>query len=186
MTDTRMTPTESVVEQHLGTVRVRVEYATFTRRGFAFLLDVALVAMFAGLLASITHGRWTGSLVTLFILIWFVGATAEGGTIGKRLLSLRVVRADGGRVSLLHAFLREPIGKSISTFGLLGGFFWMLDQPQRRCWHDIVANTVVVREVREGAPEWAVSPPWLRRPEREVVDAPVLAQTVNRVPESAP
>jgi uncharacterized RDD family membrane protein YckC len=162
----------SVPVPRLGEVQVRVEYATFGRRLWALVLDVVLFTIVASLLAAIVGTKWAGELTLVLALLWFVGGTAEGGTIGKRLASLRVVRRDGSRVSLWRAFLREPVGMLLSALPLFGGFFWMLDEPRRRCWHDLIADTVVVRELRGGAPEWAAAPPWTLRDAEAAASTP--------------
>ena len=67
----------------------------------------------------------------------------RGGTPGKRLLRMRVVRLDGRRLSLWNAFGRAGgYSASISTLG--AGFLQVLWDPNRQTLHDKIAGTVVV------------------------------------------
>lgn len=151
---------------------VRVEYAGFWRRFWAYLIDGMVLLLAWGVIDALTGGVWIGQIMTLLVIVYFVGLTVEGGTIGKRMLGLRVVRVDGTSVEFFRAALRELVGRPLSSFSLLMGYLWMLDQPERQTWHDVVANTVVVHELptRTG-PVWADQPPWTQAP-RPVVPPP--------------
>lgn len=82
-------------------------------------------------------------LVFSFLYLW-VSYTVFGKTIGKTILGLRVVSADGqitmsGRQPLIRV-LTYPVSFLVFGLGLLGVVF----SPQRRAWHDRMANTAVV------------------------------------------
>jgi uncharacterized RDD family membrane protein YckC len=66
-----------------------------------------------------------------------------GQTPGKALLGLRIVRADGRRMTLSTALLRY-LGYWVSAIPLFLGFAWVLVDDQRRGWHDWIAGTYVV------------------------------------------
>lgn len=68
-----------------------------------------------------------------------------GATPGKMALGLRVVRTDGQPVDWLTAFIREVVGKTLSTLPLLLGYLWAFFHPRRQAWHDLIADTLVVR-----------------------------------------
>ena len=73
-----------------------------------------------------------------------------GGTFGKRLLKIRVVRADGGNVGYRQAFIRNfaRLGWQVPTFGalfLLADALLLLAQPHRQRIGDLLAETRVVR-----------------------------------------
>lgn len=79
------------------------------------------------------------SVLTLyFILFW----TLTGQTPGHYLMGSRVVRTDGGRVTIGVA-VRRLIGYYISAFLFLG-FLWVLWDNKRQGWHDKLAGTYVV------------------------------------------
>jgi uncharacterized RDD family membrane protein YckC len=70
-----------------------------------------------------------------------------GQTPGLRLFGLRVVRdRDGGPVSVGAATLRL-IGYWIDAVVLYIGFIWIFVDQRKRCWHDLIAGTVVVKPV---------------------------------------
>lgn len=72
-----------------------------------------------------------------------------GATPGKMVLGLKVVRNDGRPVDWLTAFMREVVGKTLSTLPLLLGYFWAFFHPKRQAWHDLIADTLVVRVGQE-------------------------------------
>lgn len=83
-------------------------------------------------------------LMPFLYVAYFASAwTLTGRTPGKRLLGLRVVAADGGRVRLGRAVGRCA-GYLLSAIPLYAGFLWVLVDPERRGWHDRLAGTRVV------------------------------------------
>lgn len=149
-----------------------ITYASFSRR-FAALLLALLVDLFVYLvLGAIGVGDYLGELWLAWFVIHHVGLVAEGGSFGHRLVGLRVVRVDGGRLGVVMAFVRLIVEiASLLPLGL--GMLWMLDQAQRRTWHDLAAGSIVVREtprVETAGPEWADAPPW--RPQVQTADTP--------------
>jgi len=76
----------------------------------------------------------------------------RGQSIGKALLGLRIVRlATNRQAGFLHAFvLRGTIPWVIEQIPILGGLFWLIDVSfifgaERRCLHDYIASTKVVK-----------------------------------------
>jgi uncharacterized RDD family membrane protein YckC len=70
-----------------------------------------------------------------------------GATLGKRLLGLRVIRADGSPTSVARAFVRA-IGRVLSiAIGFLG-YAFALASERRQTLHDLLADTVVVDNPR--------------------------------------
>jgi uncharacterized RDD family membrane protein YckC len=75
----------------------------------------------------------------------FFHATSAGQSIGNRILGIRVLDADTGRsLPYARAFVRALVS-SLSALALFLGYLWMLWEPRKRTWHDIVANSLVVR-----------------------------------------
>lgn len=142
-----------------------VAYATFGRRFRGFLLDTLLDLFVLLVLSAVGVGEWTLELWGAWLLIHHVGFVMEGGTLGHRMVGLRIVATNGLPIGPVHAVIRLVL-KICSLLSLGLGFLWMLDQRERRTWHDLGADTIVVRElqsVNANAPDWAHSPPW-RRP----------------------
>lgn len=140
-----------------------IRYATFGRRTWAVVLDIAIDLFVLGVLRIVVGDGSIAAPFGFWYLLHHVGLVTEGGSLGHRLVGLRVVSTEGARVGAPHAFVRELARLFLSLPPLGMGFLWMLDQRDRRCWHDVIAGTVVVRETTGDAvdaPEWAAAPPW--------------------------
>jgi uncharacterized RDD family membrane protein YckC len=115
--------------------------------GLWFVAAVLALAVTGGTLD--THAPGGKFLVQGFALAlstaYFVVSWARGGqTIGMRAWKLRVLDADGSRVSWSRAFLRFFVAlASLAVFG--AGFWWALVDAQGRTWHDMAARTRAVR-----------------------------------------
>ncbi|SRR5581483_1605233 len=133
--------------------------AIFARRVAAFLIDgpVLWVLQFAvALVLIVLDGRGDRSVAAVesvssainwtvagvyFVVCWVVWQQS----LGQRILGLRVVKADGRRLSWgdgIGRFIVFVIGGSI--LGL--GWWWALWDKQGQAWHDKAAGTYVVRE----------------------------------------
>ena len=104
---------------------------------------------------------WTGILIAQ---VWLL--LDRGQTLGKQALRIYIMRSDGGIPHAGWLLLREfalpvlvgtlraagrhdpsPVGQA---FQFLLGFTWLIDSlfifsPTRRCLHDLVAGTHVVK-----------------------------------------
>lgn len=73
-----------------------------------------------------------------------------GQTIGKRVLDIAVVRSDGSPITLLrYIFLRVVPVSLLGAVPLVGRFVGLIDPllifgKERRCLHDLIADTIVV------------------------------------------
>jgi uncharacterized RDD family membrane protein YckC len=87
---------------------------------------------------------WGGtSGVVMPVLYFTVGEGAFGRTLGKALLQLLVVSADGRPIGYGRAFARLiTLPYSILPAGL--GLLWAAFPPARRAWHDYITATRVV------------------------------------------
>jgi uncharacterized RDD family membrane protein YckC len=97
-----------------------------------------------------------GTTITVVALLVWVGITAwlvaaNGQSIGKRLVGIKVVRTDGSRASLARIFLLRNVVSSLPNFLPYLGWFYLLADPlliyqdSRRCIHDLIADTIVIR-----------------------------------------
>ena len=80
-----------------------------------------------------------GTVVGYFLFFF----TITGQTLGKRLLGLQVVSAQGGDISFWQAALRL-VGYTVSTVPLYLGFLAALLDRRGRAWHDRIAGTQVI------------------------------------------
>jgi len=86
--------------------------------------------------AALALGIWE---FAYFAYQWAVA----GRTIGMAVLGIRVVRADGGPISVRAAVIRTvTLPLSIIVFFI--GFLGILTNRERRAWHDKFAGTAVV------------------------------------------
>jgi len=67
-----------------------------------------------------------------------------GMTVGMRAWSLRLVSSDGRIISWPRCFLRFLVALvSVSVLGL--GILWALVDRNKRCWHDLAAQTLLIK-----------------------------------------
>ncbi|NQX10145.1 RDD family protein [Microbacteriaceae bacterium VKM Ac-2855] len=103
------------------------------RRFAALAIDVTVPALFS--LVFFGYDRWA-SLI-LFVILQSVFIPTIGGSIGHRLLGMRVVALRGGWVGLWR-----PVVRTVLLAVLIPALVWDSDQ---RGFHDKVAGTVLVR-----------------------------------------
>lgn len=127
----------SVSEVHYATSTIGPAASVIMNEGFmprfAFANIIILVLLFGAF--------------NLFTTI-FIWAT-NGYTPGKWMLSMRVVKTDGSKISFLDALLRELIIKCLansvlSGFLNIGSFIWGCITEDHKTVHDLVAKTRVV------------------------------------------
>jgi uncharacterized RDD family membrane protein YckC len=146
------------------------QYAGFASRAVAFLIDItlllialslatsfinALVSLFnlnliidrfmasqglSGTVAAVIVGL-SGMLVVAVYGI--VGWSLNGVTVGNLVMGVRVIKADGGRVSTGRAATRM-FGAYFSGLLFFLGFIWVIFDKRRQGWHDKLAGTVVL------------------------------------------
>lgn len=98
------------------------------------------------------------SIVLFFVVSIGYGMVVEwywrGQTIGKKLLRLRVVNAQGLRLQFSQIAIRNLLRAvdSLPLFYLVGGIACLLSRRAQRLG-DIAANTIVIRSPRLGQPD---------------------------------
>lgn len=101
----------------------------------------------AGILA-VTGGMFFFQ-VAFFVLFWLYFAFMESGkkqaTFGKRVMGIKVVGTDGGRISFARATGRF-FGKYVSGLILNFGYCMAGFTQKRQALHDLMADTYVVQE----------------------------------------
>ena len=83
-----------------------------------------------------------GLIVAFAYEVFFVGRF--GGTPGKLLLRMRIVRSDYSRVTYGRAAIRY-FGKMLSGLTMYIGYLMVAFDPQRRALHDYIADTRVIK-----------------------------------------
>ena len=134
------------------------EYAGLTRRLMAILYDlfllIALLFIATGVAMAFNHGNaiepglpiypfYVSSLLVISYGFYGWFWTHGGQTLGMKTWKIKLQQTNGHAVTWPLAFIRLITAViSWSAAGL--GFFWSLFDPQRRTWHDIASNCVLV------------------------------------------
>ncbi len=149
-----------------------VEYGGFWRRTWAGTIDVVLEAAVAFVVTyyvidwvldrvgqMLGYDRWMSKvaagmayILVLSIGAWLYAAFAESSsrraTIGKRIMGLQVVTADGGKISFGTATVRH-FTKFLSLFTAGVGFMMAGWTKRHQALHDIPCDCVVIRVPQE-------------------------------------
>lgn len=72
-------------------------------------------------------------------------ASEKQGTIGKRLLNIKVTDLDGRRLSLSNSFGRNA-AKIFSVVTLFIGYLYSFLNRKQQCLHDLISNTLVIKD----------------------------------------
>lgn len=137
-------------------------YAGFAKRLIAFVLDSMLVRIGIGMfffrinLITLYYGHdgWDishhllfrhGLVVELITMAYFVFCESSTwqATLGKKLLGMKVVNEQYGRLSVKDAVIRF-LTKYLSAAVLLLGYIWIIFDPKKQGWHDKIAGTYVI------------------------------------------
>ena len=76
--------------------------------------------------------------------------TTLGGTIGKLATGIRVVDVKGNNLTFIKAFVRNIVGYIVSSIFFWLGFIWIAIDQERRGWHDMIADSYVVKKSESG------------------------------------
>jgi uncharacterized RDD family membrane protein YckC len=121
-------------------------YGGFGLRLAAYLIDVLTIGMPVAVLTAMNSSLIVLAGVVLpvyFVVLW----ATTGRTFGMAFFGLRVVRsADGGRIGLGRATLRL-VGFLLAALPLEIGLVWAAFDERKRGWHDMIAGTVVIRQM---------------------------------------
>jgi uncharacterized RDD family membrane protein YckC len=135
--------------------------APFSLRCGALLIDyiiLAIIIAFCTLVARpLGSGARTagssvesfGLIIALAVLVLNFGALAvwRGQTLGKWATGLRIERKEGGPLDWWRVLLRHFVGYPLSLLTLGLGFLVAAFNSQNRALHDLIAGTIVVRDV---------------------------------------
>ncbi len=134
--------------------------APFSLRCGAFLIDyifLVFILAFSTLVARMMGGgsrsagsssETAGILVTVGAAILNLGLLAglTGRTIGKWATGMRIERMNGSGFGVGRAFLRHFVGYPLSLIVMGLGFLVVAFSSRGRGLHDIIADTIVIRD----------------------------------------
>lgn len=139
-----------------------VTRAGFFPRAAAFAIDsvlvsavllivrapAALASLFGG--GSLTSDDFLFTFSALDVFCWAVSAAYftlmtyfTGGTLGKKLLRLRVEGEDGAPLRLIDVIYRETVGRFLSGI-MFVGYIMVFFDTKHRAFHDWLCGTAVV------------------------------------------
>lgn len=142
---------------------MNAQYVGFGRRLVATLLDSLIIGflqfligmLLAGGIALLTGSTntvaSTSSMLSILVsialsigyVVFYQGST--GQTLGKKVMGIRVVDSSGSKPSYMTFFLRDVIGKTVSSIILGIGYLMVLWDGKKQGLHDKIAGTYVVR-----------------------------------------
>ena len=151
-------PPPSSMAQPMG-MTVPMRYGGFWIRVVAYIIDAIILGIIGAIVAVILgvnlsdpnltqNGRYQGA--QLFDLVvsfaYFAGLwTVMGGSLGQRILGMRVVDANSGApIGFGKAALRW-LGLVISFAVCFIGVIWVAFDARKQGWMDKIGGTVVVR-----------------------------------------
>lgn len=118
-----------------------------TRAGFwvrfcAMMIDLIIVGIIDSIVFGLTQSELAVTIINM--LYWTLGVSQYEGTVGKRVLGLRVLRTDLSRCGFWQAFARQ-LCYALSFLLLCIGFFMVGLRQDKRGLHDLICGTVVVK-----------------------------------------
>ena len=141
-----------------------VEYASFSERFIALLVDVSIIMIPGQFILMNTLGRNMETFSQLLVIealllavfVLYEGIFSCGGrvTLGKKLMGIAVASASDPEspIGFFRASVRA-IGYIISAAILFLGFFLAFFEERKRTLHDFMAHSVVVRLRPKGTGE---------------------------------
>ena len=139
------------------------EYAGFWVRLAAYVIDsiivffgLLFVRLFLSGIMSVLSDTWIGGNILFhytlkdillygFQVLYFILCTyLTGTTLGKRAMNLRVVSADGQKLTILNIVYRETIGRFLCSLSVGIGYIIAGVAREKRGLHDILCDTRVI------------------------------------------
>ena len=127
-------------------------YAGVGTRFIALLID-AIILWVVQVIISMVLSQLLRDNVGLTLLInlaisvgyFVVYQESQGQTLGKKVMKIKVVDAQGKKPTMMTFFLREIIGKFVSGIILGIGYLMAFWDGNKQALHDKIASTYVVK-----------------------------------------
>ncbi len=134
-------------------------FASFDQRLMAWAIDVFLIATVYAVLVFLSflfvHQQsvrvvlliGVAVMVPLTKLVYNIIADSSKtqGTIGKKLIDIKVTDLNGERISFGTSLARN-FAKIISTLTLFIGYIYSFFNKKQQCLHDVMAGTLVIKD----------------------------------------
>ena len=134
-------------------------YASFQRRMIAHLIDIAICFAFAFLVLVLLALRMgeknavfivvsTFGLFNIFVMFYHIilPCTKLQGTIGKMIARIKIVDADGKRISIVQSIGRFFISFCSGVVFCYIGHLAMLSNKDSQAVHDLLVKSYVVHK----------------------------------------
>lgn len=131
----------SIQQQLMATVKVPMEWieAPMWKRFVAFIFDMFLIGPVVNFISPINP-----YLPVLVVAIYYIGLEASPwkGSVGKRIMSMKVIDVNKGKVTLSRLLIRYVV-KFISIL-LFGLGYWIPINYKMRPIPDLASQTMVI------------------------------------------
>ena len=107
------------------------------------MLKASAVNDFSGFIKYYLVAVFINTVINCTYEVFFIGKW--GATIGKMACGLKVVTADGDKITYLRSFARYW-GKVLSAFTIYIGFIIAAFDGEKRALHDMICSTRVIRK----------------------------------------
>lgn len=130
-------------------------YSSSFKRFIAFVIDALIIRMGVTILFGVladyelfdVHNLFNRNtfIIELIMMVYFVACESSTwqGTLGKKILGMKVVDESFGRISAKTALVRY-LTKYLSTFVFALGYIWIIFDSKKQGWHDKLAKTFVI------------------------------------------
>jgi uncharacterized RDD family membrane protein YckC len=153
-----MKPEPPIVEAESREI---TQYASFWQRALAFGIDLAIIFLlpmvilvplagsegmvkgFGESLLGLAYLAWI--LVGPFLIIALPLRLWGGQTLGKLILKIVVIDQEGRKPSWGQCIGRTLL-YTLSFYPLGLGIFWCIWDPKKRCFHDMLGRTLVIKK----------------------------------------
>jgi uncharacterized RDD family membrane protein YckC len=121
------------------------EFASVRERFCAAVIDALLLALVSVVFISLT-GQYGFAMSIIFgaVYHWYWWTRFTGQTPGKKIMNIRIVKANGKEIDDIDAVTRYfAAWLGLVTVGL--GWWMMTNDSQRQALHDKIAGTIVIK-----------------------------------------
>lgn len=119
--------------------------APIYKRVLAFFIDLFIMFPIQNITRSI-HPILPVIAIALYFII--LESSAWHGTIGKRVLGMKVERIDGSRISIIQASLRYVV--KVFTLAIIGVGYWPLFKNKQAICDRLIESDVYALTLKKG------------------------------------
>ena len=119
---------------------------------FFLLVGYVIIVLFIYIFVDQKMFRIGTALIFLFLVPFakfiyssIAEASLKQATVGKQLMDIKVGDLFGNRLDIGTSFLRN-FAKVLSTLPLFVGYLYCFMNKKQQCLHDVLANTLVVKQ----------------------------------------